>query len=645
MVATMLYHGDQLRTTTVVSPKVAVAVGGIVALAAIGAGAALFFTGGDLSYEQPVVESVRTEFGTVSEETTAIETAVVVTNPNNQSFPGTASLNYEIHMNSVEVAEGTEGGVGLQPGHNEVNFTAQLDNGKIPAWWVTHVNSDERTVVSTRARVGVAGLGAALPPQNRTIETDLLDAFAADNDSTVTVSDRDIMTVSDQRAEWGTADAERTPIAFSVDLENVHDRNVRLDGTEYRIVMNNVTVGEGRTNDSVVLEPGEAETFTSNAAIDTPTMEQWWVSHLRDSQSTRLRVEVYGLVRDGGELKRVPLNVFDRRIRFRTDFLGEAPTTIEKLPADDEAAPEFGEPEVEETSSEWGEVTDETTEIVTTARTTNPNDGEFNDLLSLRVNQTTAVNGVTFASNRSTVEELPPGEGSFTISADADHDAVPRWWSRHINNGERSTVTTTATGVADIAVTALDLDLPDQQREQTTDIVGQVGTEEDQRVTTEDGRHVLTITQVDAEWGESTPQRAPLRVTTTIRNENTFESVTIERVDYVVDLNSVTVADNSSTEANTIPPGATREVTYVVYIDNQRMDEWWPTHIRNGEVTRMTTNTTAVVDTPRGTERVRFDLLGNDTTIETDFLGTKSDGSDGSSTNALVPSPAAATAD
>ena len=79
-----------------VSTKVAVAVGGIVVLAVAGGGAALFFTGGDLSFEQPVVQSVQTEFGAVTEETTAAETEVVVTNPNDQQFPGAASLDYEI---------------------------------------------------------------------------------------------------------------------------------------------------------------------------------------------------------------------------------------------------------------------------------------------------------------------------------------------------------------------------------------------------------------------------------------------------------------------------------------------------------------------------------------------------------------------
>jgi LEA14-like dessication related protein len=274
----------------------------------------------------------------------------------------------------------------------------------------------------------------------------------------------------------------------------------------------------------------------------------------------------------------------------------------------------------------------------------NPNEGEFNDLLTLRVNQTTEVNGVPFAQNTSTVDSLPAGEGTFTITAPADNDAVPRWWSRHVNNGERSTVTTTATGTADIAVTTLPVSLPDRQNTQTTNIIGQVETEE--RVTTEGGEHVLTITEVDAEWGVSDPQSAPLIVTTEIRNENTFSSVTIEGIDYVVNLNSVTVADNSSENSYTIAPGATRRVSYVIYLDNQKMDEWWPTHIRNDEVTRMSSNTTATIQTPEGTERVSFDILGNGTTIETDFLGGSEDGSSGStgtsSTNALAPPAAAA---
>jgi LEA14-like dessication related protein len=608
----------------------------------VGAGTLFVVSGGDFRVEQPVVRSVETEFGHVSEDSTAVESRMVVDNPNDRGFPAAATLDYRIYMNDVRMSEGAERGIGLGPGRNEVNFTAALDNGKVPAWWVTHVNGGERTVVSTRARVEVLAFGSSLPPRNRTIETGVLDALAGDAPTDrVTVADHDILTVSDRRADWGTANAERTPIAFSADLENVHNRTVRLDGTEYRIVMNGVVVGTGTTDDTITLAPGESGTFTSNAALDTPRMEAWWRTHLRQDQTTEVRVEIFGLARDDGELKRVPLSVFDRRLRLETDFLGEEESRQERLPVEGGAAPEFGEPRVTDTTSRWGEATAETTEIRTTVDLTNPNGPATNDLLSLAVDRTTTVNGVRFAENSSTVERLPRGDGSFTVTADADNDAVPRWWSRHINNGERSTVRTNATGTADIAVTRLPVSLPDRQTVSETDIVGQVATTNDSRVTTRDGRHVATIAEVDAEWGVSDRQSAPMVVTVAVRNENALSSITIERLDYVVDLNGVTVADDASIRSYTIAPGATRRISYVVSIDNQRMDEWWPTHVRNDEVTRMTSNTSVVVDTPRGEDRANVDIFGDGATIETDLLGSEAPATDGAS---LAP-PGAATAD
>jgi LEA14-like dessication related protein len=617
----------------VVSTKAAV-VGGIVLLAVLVGGAALYFTGGDLSFDEPTIQSVETEFGAVSAERTEVQTAVVVDNPNNQSFPGSATLTYDIYMNSVQVSSGTEGGVGLDPGRNSINFTANLDNSKIPAWWVTHVNSDERTVVSTRASVGVAGFDRSLPPQNRTIETNLLGAFTASNTSNVTIADRRILVVSNRTAAWGTANDQRTPIEFSTGLRNTHDQPVRLDGTEYRIVMNNVTVGEGRTDDSIRLDPGENSTFTTRAALDTPAMENWWVDHLRNRQTTDLRVEVFGLVRDDGELKRVPLNVFDRELRFRTDFLGPNGTRTEQLDTG-RTAPTFTEPTVRNTSAQWGEVTDERTEIETTVAVSNPNEGSYNDLLSLGVEQTTEVNNVTFARNETTVEQLPTGNGSFGFSSYADSDAVPQWWSRHINNGERSTVVTTADGTADIGITTLPVDLPDRRTTQETSVIEELNSDENEPVEA-DGRTVLTITETRAEWGRSTPERAPLEVTVTARNENTLSEVTVSRLEYVVDINDVRLADNASTRSYTIPPGATRELTYTLYLDNQQMDEWWPTHVRNDERSVLTTNTTAVIETRRGTERATFDIFGNGTVIETDFLGNDpgtADGADDESTS------------
>ncbi|MFC7177422.1 hypothetical protein [Halosegnis marinus] len=292
-------------------------------LVGAGVGAYLYQLGSD--FQQPTVESVESEFGAVEGDTTEIRTRLVLDNPNDQSIPGAARLGFAVTMNGVPVADGSKGGVGLRPGRNELNVTVPLRNEQIPAWWVTHVNNDERTELVTAPSVSLPGLPVSvdLPNRTRTIETDLLGAVTSEGERTVAVGNTSVMTVSNQRASWGEATAEETPLEVRTDIENVHDYPVRLDGTAYTIEMNGVVVGNGTTDDSFVLQPGESGTFAANPVIDTPRMADWWASHVAANETTRLSVRVYGLVEQDGELERVPITVFEREAELRTDLLGE----------------------------------------------------------------------------------------------------------------------------------------------------------------------------------------------------------------------------------------------------------------------------------------------------------------------------------
>ena len=241
-------------------------LGAAVALVvAVGAGWYLFQFGS--GFQQPEVASIDNEFGTVTAETTTVESRVVVYNPNNESLPSAAEVTYTVRLNDVTMARGSKAGVGLAPGTNELNLTAALDNAKVPAWWVTHVNNGERTRLSITPGVSVTGvpLDSELPAQNQTITTDLLGTFSRAEPRAVTLDDRTLLVVSNQTARWGEADLDRTPIVVTSRVENTHDAPVRLDGTEYRIEMNGVVVGNGTTDEGFVLEPGESTTYTVHA--------------------------------------------------------------------------------------------------------------------------------------------------------------------------------------------------------------------------------------------------------------------------------------------------------------------------------------------------------------------------------------------
>jgi LEA14-like dessication related protein len=596
------------------------AVGALLVVGLLVAGGLFLFTGGDLDYQTPTVESIESEFGEASPESTAVRTDVVVDNPNERPLPAAASVRYEAHLNGVRVASGSRSGVSVPPGRSTIEVEGTFDNRQVPAWWVTHVNGGERSELVVSPRVSVAGVvDRQYPNRTTVVETDLLGALAQGDESTVTLADRDVLVVSNRTASWGTADAERTPVTFAVDLRNVHDRPVRLDGTAYRVVMNGVVVGEGTTEEGIELAPGESGTVRADAALDTPKMQAWWVTHVRQNETTNLSVEVYGLVEKDGERRRLPLNVFDRRLRFETRILGDGETTATPVPSDGTGA-QYATPEVLGTDSRWGAVREDTTEVVTTVSIDNPNGEAYTDLLTLTVDQRTRIGEVVVAENTSRVDELPTGVGNVTVTAPKQHSTVPRWWASHVNNGERSRVRTTVTGVADVGLTTLPVALPDRNGTVETDVAAQLSSDEPSAVE-QDGRTVATVVETDAEWASATPERGEITMRVTVRNEQTLSSLNIRDVNYTVALNEVRLADRRELDRTfEIPPGTTRTLEFTVVLDHTKMAEWWPTHVRNGERSRLDTRAHATVEAGGRSERVAFDFLGSNEVIETDVL-------------------------
>ena len=590
---------------------------GLVLLLVVGVGGAATVYTVAQDFEQPRLESMQNEFGTVTNETTEIRSNIVVQNPNDRSLPGGATVAYTVSMNGVTVADGSKNGISIESGRNEITLSTEMDNAKIPAWWVTHVNAGEQTTLRTQPSVRVAGVvDRDLPAQEQQIETNLLGSFEGQEPRTIVVANESILRTSKQRAEWGEADSERTPIMVTTDVENVHDEPIKLDGTEYRVEMNGVVVGEGSTNDSIHLEPGESGTFTARPAIDTPKMQEWWASHVRNNETTRLSVQVYGVVEDGDETKRVPLSIYRQEARIETAMLDGGETTIEQLSVEEAS---FASPELVDRSSEYGEITDAETEILTEVTVENPNERDAGDVVTLNLRQRTLINGVEAASGEGSVEGLDAGNNTFTQSSALDHDAVPAWWAGHLNNGEESVTVTRTEATADVGVTRLDVAVPDDEGTLTTDLLADFTSTEDQAVE-ENGETVIVIKETRASWGHATPDRAPIDTAITVENRQ-FQSVTISDITYRVELNGVALADNRSVgESYTIPPSSTRTIEPTFELDNRKMAEWWPTHARNGESSVLTTRVYVTVESPIGTTTRELDSFGGNQTVTTNVV-------------------------
>ncbi|MFB6083785.1 MAG: LEA type 2 family protein [Halorientalis sp.] len=605
-----------------VSREVALKIGAVVAAVLVVGVVAVGVLAATGAFAAPTVESTSYQWGTVTDRTTEIVTTVTVNNPNPVGIPGIVDISYTARLNDVVLVRGQRSGIGFGPGQNTVTLTAEMQNSKIADWWVTHVNGGERSELTVDATVTAPGFSQEITAKSSVIETDILGGFTTEGTREVTFQGEPILRLGDQRASWGEATAETTPLSFAANLENVHDYAITLAGVEYVVEMNGVELGRGRRAAELNLAPGESGSIDVTVALDTPKMAEWWQHHVADGGVSNLSIRMYGYVVRDGEPQRVPMRVFERTLRLETDILGGGGTSVEPIETPSQTD-EFEPPSVTDTEKRWGEVTDATTEIVTEATLDTPDDPGLAALLSLDVTQTTTINGIRVAEGSTVVETVDPGSDTLTLTSLMDNGEVPEWWARHLNNGERSRVVTTPTATADVGATKFDADLGTRESTFETDLLAGMNGDRNEEVRVQ-GRTALVVTGVSSEWGRATPETAPIETATSVRNE-LAAPVTVESIHYTVTTNGVTLADRSTRVGQVIDPRSSATVEARLVLDNSKMDRWWVRHVRNGERSTFDVDVEATVSVLGQRERVALDSLGQEATVETDVLNA-SDG-------------------
>lgn len=292
-------------------------VGGVMALGVVGA---------------PEVVGVENQFGEVTRSTTVIATDVVLHNPNPVGIQlGGTTVNYTVAMNDVHIASGQKDGLTIGRGNTRLHFTTAMDNRKIPEWWVTHVSNGERTTVTVNATSRTTILGTRKFPtvERKTVETNIIGEFNSDQarpveaPRTLPLTSDPLFYVNHTSAEWGRVTGAETPIDMTFMVYNPQSYPLPIMELGYTVTMNGIRVGAGATQDRHIVSPGAIETVRARTVIINDRLPEWWVTHLRNSQLTVLRINFYALVGlpTGGTLQ-VPLDVLTYEQPIETDILG-----------------------------------------------------------------------------------------------------------------------------------------------------------------------------------------------------------------------------------------------------------------------------------------------------------------------------------
>lgn len=275
----------------------------------------------------------------------------------------------------------------------------------------------------------------------------------------------------------------------------------------------------------------------------------------------------------------------------------------------------FGEPTVVAVESEWGEVTDEAATIHTTVVVDNPNPVGIPPVVNLQYNVT--MNAVHVAAGEREGVGFPPGETEIELSTTMAHRGIAAWWPTHVERLERSSMTIRPR--VTLRWVGTEFPVPAEREPLQTDVLAPINDGPDEPVEVLDPPHVVVLRQ-SARWAAPTAERTPIHVETVV--ENRFETTArVEDVRYRVRLNDVVVAAGEDTTAFDLQPSSTSSVEVTIPIENDRMADWWASHLRNDERTVVSIEISAVVSAEGRSERVPLQAAEETSTIETDVLG------------------------
>ncbi|AHG03588.1 membrane protein [Halobacterium sp. DL1] len=279
----------------------------------------------------PSVEGIDNRFGAVNETDTAIETDLVVNNPNPVGVRlGNMNVNYTVTMNDVAMAQGTKRGVGIGTGNSTLNLTTYLQNERIPDWWVSHIRNGEHTDLDVTATVtsGTLGRSATFQPASKSIDTDLVGGFNSSEDRPVNANmalvEDPVLVIRQTNASWGTVTEGETPIQIQFGVYNPKASPVAISNVGYDITMNDVQMGSGETQETETIPGKTYRVVETRTVIDNEQLDEWWVSHIENNQTTELRIDFYAEIKPPGtdQTFRAELDDLTHTQTIETDFFG-----------------------------------------------------------------------------------------------------------------------------------------------------------------------------------------------------------------------------------------------------------------------------------------------------------------------------------
>ncbi|WP_042665659.1 LEA type 2 family protein [Haloferax sp. ATB1] len=282
----------------------------------------------------------------------------------------------------------------------------------------------------------------------------------------------------------------------------------------------------------------------------------------------------------------------------------------------------IGAPSVDRVDNRFAGVNETETVIETDLYVSNPNPLSAN-LSGLEVDYGVEMNGIRMATGEKEGVAIGRGTSAVPLRTTLENERIPEWWVSHIQNGEHTDL------VVDANVSSETLgrtfEAPEITRSIDTDLLSAFNSTETREIDADSpvvSDPVLYVNETSAEWGESTGERTALELTFVVHNPKPYP-VAVSELGYDISMNDVDVGEGTTNSEYVIPPQSTETIEATTYIQNDKLDEWWVSHLERDQTTDLRIDFYANLDAGGTTLRVPLDPLTYEKTFETDIFGNK----------------------
>jgi LEA14-like dessication related protein len=258
-------------------------------------------------------------------------------------------------------------------------------------------------------------------------------------------------------------------------------------------------------------------------------------------------------------------------------------------------------------SGDWGEVTEERTEIVTTLWVNNPNPVGLS-LGNLQADYQVQMNGVTVAKGQKDGVSVEKGNNTKELSTYVQNDEIQPWWVEYVRANE--TITMRASGEARVGTPLGEqtVQFPAQKRtmmDDATPVISALSAAASElegdysRRVTLNGQEVSAgyeIRRAWAEWGSVSENQTTVLIKYRVHNPGDVPLPAVpDGMQMDVEMNDVQMFSGGADEMEprdadrdaVVEPGDTQTVTLAVTLDNGKIDDWFRSHVRSDEQTDM----------------------------------------------------------